>query len=122
MKTVGLSQYESVMKCLFLSLYLLLLFSIITIIYSVHVSLYQVLENEMEALQNSSAGVLAASKLLIAQMESQAVPLVQSETRLLSRDLVRLGQVLTRRRVELQVTDLYITSIVKQLLFQVWIL
>ncbi|KAL6486315.1 hypothetical protein MHYP_G00057070 [Metynnis hypsauchen] len=61
-----------------------------------------VLENEMEALQNNVADVLVASKPLIAQMESHAAPLIQTETRLLSRDLVRLGQALVRRRVELQ--------------------
>ncbi|XP_017539502.1 nesprin-2 isoform X2 [Pygocentrus nattereri] len=61
-----------------------------------------VLENEMEALQNNVADLLMASKPLIAQMESHAAPLIQTETRLLSRDLVRLGQALVRRQVELQ--------------------
>ncbi|XP_036438507.1 LOW QUALITY PROTEIN: nesprin-2 [Colossoma macropomum] len=61
-----------------------------------------VLENEMEALQNNVADVLVVSKPLIAQMESHAAPVIQTETRLLSRDLVRLGQALVRRRVELQ--------------------
>ncbi|KAI4900991.1 hypothetical protein NFI96_032985 [Prochilodus magdalenae] len=65
-------------------------------------SAIRVLENEIEATQNRVAEVLVASKLLIAQTESQAAPLIQTETRLLSRDLVRLGQALARRREQLQ--------------------
>ncbi|XP_072538856.1 nesprin-2a isoform X2 [Salminus brasiliensis] len=61
-----------------------------------------VVENEMEAMQNSVAEVLVASKPLIAQTESQTTALIQSETRLLSRDVVCLGHALARRRVELQ--------------------
>ncbi|XP_049338084.1 nesprin-2 isoform X3 [Astyanax mexicanus] len=61
-----------------------------------------VLENGMKVLQNGVAEVLVSSKPLIALTDSQAAALIQSETRLLSRDVVHLGQALARRRLELQ--------------------
>ncbi|XP_041951730.1 nesprin-2-like isoform X2 [Alosa sapidissima] len=56
----------------------------------------------MEGLQTSVGQVLEAAKLLIGQIEPQGAALIQSETRLLSRDIVHLGQALILRREQLQ--------------------
>ncbi|XP_051954461.1 nesprin-2-like [Xyrauchen texanus] len=62
-----------------------------------------VLEKDMDILQSSVGKVLEAAKLLIGQMELQSSQLIQSETRLLSRDLVHLGKALADSGAEVQV-------------------
>lgn len=69
-------------------------------------SLYQELKDKLETLQGNVGNVLEASKLLMAQLEPQAAPVIQSEARLLSCDLVHLSQALVKTREQLQVTDL----------------
>ncbi|XP_051511030.1 LOW QUALITY PROTEIN: nesprin-2-like [Myxocyprinus asiaticus] len=61
-----------------------------------------VLEKDMEILQSSVGKVLEAAKLLVGQMELQSAQLIQSETRLLSRDLVHLGKALAESGAEVQ--------------------
>ena len=62
------------------------------------------MELGMEGLQGSVGDVLEAAKLLIGQIKPQGAALIQSETRLLSRDIVHLGQALIMRREHLQVS------------------
>ncbi|XP_030628013.1 nesprin-2a [Chanos chanos] len=60
------------------------------------------LQDDIDALQNSVGEVLAASKQLIGQMEPCAAALIQSETRLLSRDVMHLSQILAGKKAVLQ--------------------
>ncbi|RXN16323.1 nesprin-2-like protein [Labeo rohita] len=53
------------------------------------------LEKDMPALQSSVGKVLEASKLLTGQMTPQSAPLIESETRLLSRDHLHLSKALS---------------------------
>lgn len=62
------------------------------------------MELGIEVLQTSVSDVLEAAKLLIGLIEPQGAAMVQSETRLLSRDIVHLGQALIMRREQLQVS------------------
>lgn len=71
-----------------------------------NVSLYQELEDKLEALRGEVGNVLEASKLLMIELEPQAAPVIQSETTLLSHDLVHLSKALVNTREQLQVTDL----------------
>ncbi|KAF4070784.1 hypothetical protein AMELA_G00277550 [Ameiurus melas] len=59
-------------------------------------------EDKLEALRANVGNVIEASKLLIVQLEPQAAPVIQSESRLLSRDLVHLSQALVKTREQLQ--------------------
>lgn len=58
----------------------------------------------IEELQTSVGEVLEAAKLLIGEIEPQGTALIQSETRLLSRNVLHLGQALVIRREQLQVS------------------
>ncbi|XP_058234972.1 nesprin-1 isoform X2 [Hemibagrus wyckioides] len=60
------------------------------------------LEEKLEALHGNAGNVLESSKLLLAQLEPQAATVIQSEARLLSRDLVHLSQALVKTRGQLR--------------------
>nr|XP_021324291.1 nesprin-2-like isoform X1 [Danio rerio] len=60
------------------------------------------LEKDLTTLQSNVGKVMEASKLLIGQMQPQSAPLIKSETRLLSRDHVHLGRVLSEIRIQVQ--------------------
>lgn len=74
------------------------------------------MEEKLEALHGNAGNVLDASKLLLAQLEPQAATVIQSEARLLSRDLVHLSQALVKTRGQLQVTDLITVPQVTQII------
>ncbi|XP_051500897.1 nesprin-2-like [Myxocyprinus asiaticus] len=61
-----------------------------------------VLEKDMETLQSSVGKVLEVAELLNGQIEPQSVPLIQSETRLLSCNLVHLGKALAESGAQVQ--------------------
>lgn len=63
----------------------------------------QDLEKDMPALQSSVGKVLEASKLLTGQMTPQSAPLIESETRLLSRDHLHLSKALSDIGAQVQV-------------------
>ncbi|XP_029903714.1 nesprin-2a [Myripristis murdjan] len=60
------------------------------------------LQEDTEDLQSSVGDVLSTSKPLIACLEPLAANLIQSETRLLSRDVLLLSQTLSRKHSHLQ--------------------
>lgn len=55
------------------------------------------------ALQSSVEKVLEAAKLLTGHIKPQSVPLIQSQTRLLSRDQVHLAKTLSEIGAQVQV-------------------
>lgn len=75
--------------------------------------MYQESEGKLQALHGDVGKVLDASKLLMAQLEPQAAHVIQSEARLLSRDLAHLRQALVKTREQLQVSrtnNTYVTD------------
>ncbi|XP_046877069.1 nesprin-2-like isoform X4 [Hypomesus transpacificus] len=60
------------------------------------------LQGDIETLQPNIGEVLEASKMLIGQLDPLAASLIQSETRLLSRDLLLLSQMLLGKQRRLQ--------------------
>lgn len=69
----------------------------------------QQLQVAAEDLQSSMGDVLAASKPLIGQLEPLAANLIQSQTRLLSRDVLLLCQATSGKKKSLQVRTFLIT-------------
>ncbi|XP_069017780.1 nesprin-2a isoform X4 [Embiotoca jacksoni] len=65
-------------------------------------SVQQKLQDDAEELQSSVGNVLAASKHLVGRLEPLAANLIQSETRVLSRDILLLNQVISGKRKSLQ--------------------
>ncbi|KAG5857708.1 hypothetical protein ANANG_G00022250 [Anguilla anguilla] len=60
------------------------------------------LQASIDDLQNSMEEVLEASRNLIGQMEPGAAVFIQSESRLLARSVLQLGEALARRKEQLQ--------------------
>lgn len=65
--------------------------------------LFQSLLSRTKSLQSDLEGVLKASKDLVSLLDPSAAALIQSESRLLSRGVLRLGQQLSQRLGQLQV-------------------
>lgn len=70
---------------------------------NLHPSVVQSLLQRTDTLQSDLEGLLEASKDLTGHLEASAAILVQSESRLLSRGIQQLSQVLTRKLGQLQV-------------------
>lgn len=85
--------------------FLIYLFICVQISFFIYFTFYQEFEDKLEALRANVGNVIEASKLLMVQLEPQATPVIQSEARLLSCDLVHLSQALVKTREQLQVTD-----------------